>query len=273
MANKPAVSNGPIEITDNFGKQLSIPLSALYFDSAGSIKADHWPTYSATPSIQPAVNSWLGYLVDQGLLSPGAAPAPVPAFQLQARDAGSNGNFITVSFTNIAPAAKPADTKVDASVTETDTYTFLSPSTISGVLGASAGTGTRPGLVFLASKNPSLPVAGSGVLAGNPPQFVVPGAFTLQGVHSEADATLTTVTIQDVDASAQTFTLIVSWQKSATGVKLSDLDGQFKYVVDIIPPAGGFTVPPAAGVVTLAGGTDPVSITPSQARATVVGNS
>jgi len=277
MANRPVLGSGPIDISDaNFGRQLSIPLTSLYFDDQGTIKADQWPEYgSGTAQFKKNVDGWLSYLSKQSLLSPGKAPTAKPAFQIGARDPGSTGNFITVEFRNVVPDTKvPGNTTADVTVTETDTYTLLTPDTLEKVIGKSSGGGSKPGLVFLATATPILPAAGGGDLksagVGKPFIFDFAGAFTVQSKHDEADAALTNVKISAIDPVAKTFTLIATWKKTAPAVKLSDLGTTFGYELTVTPPKGVFSDPPAAGTVTLTGGSDPISVSAVKAQATVV---
>lgn len=269
MANKPVVSSGPIEITDSLGKQVLIPLTALYFDSSGKIKAEQWPAYTANPALQAPVDQWLAYLVKQGLITPGNIPAPKPAFQVEAKDPGSNGNTITVQISKVtADLVTPGNSTADVTVTETNTYSNLSPATILGVIGKVANTGSRPGLVFCSTIPPAMPPAAiSGNLAGSPPVFDVGGAFTLQGKEDVPAAPLTTITIQDVDAGTQTFTLIATWTKTVKAVAMSALDTQFGYVIHV---SGAVTAPPAAGTITLTGGADAMTVKATKAAATVL---
>jgi len=273
MPDKPVLGSAPVDITDaSTGRLFSIPLSSLYFDgSTGQIKADHWPEYgSGSGSFKKAVDGWLAYLVKQSLLVSGTAPPPQPAFSIKARDTGSTGNFVTVDFENITVDKNtPGNTTADVIVTETDNYTGLNAATVGNVIGTSAGGGSRPGLVFVASNNPTLPGAASGgklqsAGAGKPFQFDFGGAFTVQAKHDEAEAVNTQVDVKDIDTNAKTFTLTAVWQKKALGVKLSDLGTKFAYEIVVTPPAGGFA-PPASGPVTLTGGSDAIAAAPAQA--------
>jgi hypothetical protein len=250
-------------------------LTSLYFDDQGNIKADQWPEYVNGPSgFKASVDNWLGYLVKQSLVTPGKIPAAKPAFQIEAKDPGSTGNFITVEFKNITPDPKvPGNTTVDVTVTETDTYPLLTPDTLEKVIGKTSGGGSRPGLVFLATPTPILPAVGGGDLksagVGKPFVFDFAGAFTVQAKHDDPDAGLTNVQVTAVDTGAKTFTLTATWKKPAVAVKLSDLGTTFAYELTVTPPKGGFADPPAAGTVTLTGGADPVSVSAVKAQATV----
>ena len=268
MANKPVSSVGPVEITDSFGKQLVIPLSALYFDGTGQIKADKWPTYTATPTIQAPVDNWLSYLVGQGLVAAGDVAPPKPAFEVEARDPGANGNTITIEISNVTPdTATPGNSTADVTVTETDVYAGLGPATLGAVIGTLTTTGSRPGLVRLATGSPGLPAAMQGDLAGSPPALAVGSAFTLQAKADEPAAVATHVVVKDVNTGDSTFGLEATWTKSAAGMKLSDFDDEFDYVVHLAGPVGA---PPAEGTVTLVGGADSLAVSAAKAKGTVL---
>ena len=79
MINIPVLGASPVAFTDANGNQREIPLSQLFFDSNG-INATNWPPYYTYKSI---VDPWLGFLVAQGLLSPGAVPRESRAMDRQ----------------------------------------------------------------------------------------------------------------------------------------------------------------------------------------------
>ena len=120
-----------------------------------------------------------------------------------------------------------------------------------------------------------MPGEGEFDLTGSPAAWTVTknggggDAFTLQTVHDEADATKIHARVTQLDAGAGTFTLGVSWTKSAPGVGLKDLGTTFSFVITVAAPADGFA-PPGAGTVTLQGGSDAASILSAPAKATVI---
>lgn len=271
MAQKPASSSGPVQITDSVGKQLVIPLTALYFNDQGQIKADKWPLYTSQPALQAPIDKWLSYLVRQGLVAPGDVPPPLPAFTVEARDAGANGNAITIEIDNVTPdTATPGHSTADVTVTETDTYAGLTPSNLAATIGTLSAAGTRPGLVRLATSSPALPAAVEGDLAGSPPAFAAGTAFTLQSKVDDAEALTTHVVIKDVNTGQNSFTLVATWTKSVTGMQIDDLDSEFGYVVQLV---GTVSAPPAEGTVTLVGGADPLSVAAAKAKGTVLAGS
>lgn len=159
------VANGPVAFSDGSGRAFSIPLSLLDFDANGAIRAERWPLYLAH---QALLDVWLPYLQAQGVISEGEAAAPVEAMIITAKQAGAAGNTILLTIDNVRP--NPADNTIiifDATVTETSSYTGLTPATIKTVLGSVAGGGERPGLVFVSSAgDPQLPKEDSYPLTG-----------------------------------------------------------------------------------------------------------
>jgi hypothetical protein len=274
MPNLPVLGNGPVDFTTSTGGiQRSIPLAALYFDTTGQIHAEQWPEWTAldTPT-QNAVNGWLKYLVQQSLLVAGAAHLPVPAILIQAAEPGSSGNNISVEIDSVTPETPVENTTANVTVTETDTYLGLTLGTVGNVIGASAGGGTQPGLIFLASTGTpaEVPAAGSGgPLTETSPgskifQFDFKNNFVVQAKTESEDGGFTSVLITNVQPDG-TFTLTATWKKpgAPTPVALKDLASTFQYELAISAPSGGFAVP-AAGTVTLIGGSDAVGAVAAQ---------
>src|SRR5262249_22377317 len=160
----------------------------------------------------------------------------------------------------------PGSTKVDITVTATDTYTALTPATIGEVLGVDVTPGTRPGLVQVKGAGPyALPKVKDYTLAGgnggNATKDVDKRtgsgtAFTLEAKRAGADGNSIQVSIKDVNSTDQTFTLIASWSKSLAGVKLSDITADFGFLIKADPPIGGAFAPPAPATIVLVGGSD-----------------
>ncbi|HEV2956310.1 MAG TPA: hypothetical protein VGY55_11565 [Pirellulales bacterium] len=290
MSEAAVIGREPVSLLTSTGQQVSIPLTALYFDSNGKLHADRWPLYS---KFSADVDPWLAYLVKTGELTPAASPPPVAAMTITAADAGPAGNNIEVNFKNIVPdSANPPDPgkgTFDVDVVETDTYTGLSydstkstdPNFISNVLGIAdqdgkvTKAGTRPGLVLvLAGDTPAQP-------SNNPPltfsvtapataaTAAVAANFHLVAKKPGADGKNTTVTISSVDTGAKTFSLKAVWTLNATNKKLSDLSNLAGYEISVTVPAVGSTITalPAAGAVKLTGGAAAQSA--SNASATV----
>jgi hypothetical protein len=264
MVNIPALGASPVAFTDANGNQREIPLSQLYFDSNG-INASKWPLYSTYQSI---VDPWLKYLVGQNLLTPGPVPAGKPALVMTARETGAAGNAVNVSFANPTPNPDPNAATVDGTVSAAQTWSLLTAQSLANVLGTGPGTGSQPGLVFLKPPPPgagTMPVAGTVSASGTPVEAAVPRqgggtAFTLKPLFGDADAALLTVTVKDVDATNNSFSLVMNWTKSKTAVSLHDLVGAntnpFAYLVSFAAPPGGLVGPPNAGTIMLQGGVD-----------------
>jgi len=267
MALTNAIGNSPVLFTDDGGKQVSIPLSVLQFDGA-TIKPDGWPPYSSLSSAEKqTITDWLNRLVQSGVIAPNPVPPPSAALVLTAQDPGATGNNIQVVFSKIVPdTTTPGNTKTDIAVSETDTYTGLTPATIGGVLGVGTTAGQRPGLVHVKTAGAFvLPKAGDYTLAGGnggkaskdiDKNSGAGAAFTLEAKRDGADGNSIKVTIKDVDATGQTFTLVAAWTKSAAGVKLSDITTSFGFLIKADPPSGGVFAPPAPTTVVLVGGAD-----------------
>jgi len=252
MPKLEVLGNGPIAFTDQSGKMLLIPLSALTIDG-NTIQ-------TSPPYDKDEIRQWLQYLVNIGSLTPGTAPSPKPVMVIQATDPGLAGNNIQVIFSNIVP--DPGDptnadkTTFDATVTETDMYKGLSidstsPSFIKTVLGTDKAP--KSGLVHvLDTDNPSLPKAGIYPLTGGgasaKSSTQIPGdpsgtAFNVEAKKNGQDGDDTTVAISNVDATAKTFTLTAVWTQSVKEIKLADLpnklQGSSKYEIIVNKPNGG----------------------------------
>jgi len=270
MPETPVLAQSPLSLNAN-GKQHMIPLSALYFDSTGALKADRWPPYAVVNGPDKLVDKFLKRLESEGALQPGKQPAAKPAFTATAVTAGNV--LVQIDIANVAPdAVVAANSKADFVVTETDTYTGLTLATLTGTVGAVANGGSRPGLVFVSSAVGALPKNGVYPLAGDPGTVdIADGAagtsFTVTSRAGGADAALTSVEIKN--AASGTFTLIATWTKTANAQAMTGLAAAFAYVLTITPPAGGFLAP-AAGKIVLTGGSDGLVVSPVKASATVV---
>jgi hypothetical protein len=109
---------------------------------------------------------------------------------------------------------------------------------------------------------PELPKAGDYTLSGDPATKDIDKnagagvAFTVSAKSSGADGALTKATIKDIDSNANTFTLVATWAKTATGIQVTAVQTSFDYELTVSAPAGGKLAVPAAGTITLSGGTD-----------------
>jgi hypothetical protein len=313
MTSLPSVGGAPIAFVDSNGNQYSIPLSFVTFTSiTGAPTVSTWPGWTGPAGPDQAdVTAWLAYLTGQQLLAAATQPLPPAAFTMTARDAGSSGNDITISFGTVTPnTATPASTTVDVTVSTSQVYAGLTPASISTVLGAVPLGGTQPGLAYVSTPFTSLPTAATAIsfasnlalikhpngsvrarrrtmaskrpakskalLTGAPLMLDVAGSGggvlspTHDAASEAADAALLQAAISSVDSGAGTFTLMLSWTKSQTAIALSSLAATFAYLVTVTPPTGGFVYAPAANSsITLLGGTDPATIAPNSAGATV----
>src|SRR4051812_31174305 len=124
MATTPVLGNGPVRFTEaSSGKQFSIPLADLYFDTNDQIQSDHWLPRSAL-SEPEQLDHWLRNLVKAGLLAQDNAAPAKRAMLIQAAREGSSGNNIQVEISNVViNPSDPTASAFEARVTETDTYT------------------------------------------------------------------------------------------------------------------------------------------------------
>jgi hypothetical protein len=84
---KTALGSGPLSFTLD-GRQVSVPLSALYFDARGHLNADRWPGYANLSGEDQA--RLLAYLSDMARQRRIVAGKPLLASGKQApRDAGA----------------------------------------------------------------------------------------------------------------------------------------------------------------------------------------
>lgn len=257
------LANGPVTFTDDKGSQMAIPLPDLYFD-ATNIKADKWPPYkdSASQAFKDSVDAWLQYLVRNGELVKDTQAVTGDAMLITAKSPGATGNSIKIVISNIRDDANVPPNKIfDVTVTETDSYSGLTPATIKDVIGTAAGTGTKPGLVFVSSAAaPALPVAGDSPLAGAPAkvklkQADASTAFEVQAKDADADGANTVVTIKNI--AGQSFDMVVVWNKTKTGIKASEMQTNFGYELAVAAPPSGTTIlTPAPGAIVLSGGAD-----------------
>lgn len=267
-------ASGPIAFTDRTtGRQYSIPLSALEIDDSGVVqpKVD-WPPTAADGALKANINTWLAYLTKAGAISRRATPPP-PAMVIAAADGGASGNSIEITFKNVT------GNKFDVDVLEVDSYPDLTAATIEAVLGKLAGSGQKPGLVFVSSATPP---SDPGKVTAAPLVTAAPGtaaasldvkkgttvAFTLQAKNNSADGAKTEVTIPT--PSGGKFNLEARWSGSATQITAAEMDAHFGYIIKTTAPPGRPFGVPAEGKVTLSGGADPTP--PAKASATVLSN-
>jgi hypothetical protein len=274
MSNLPAILGWPVSIVDpHTGQQYQIPSSLISFNSStgvpfvtlpgGSPLAPFNDPTAKTPpgSIVPDL---LATLVNEGLLTPGTA-APVQGPTVTARDTGSQGNGISVTFSNPVPGVGgSADLTgvVDVSVSVTQVYTGLSGvfSFTPGLVQLSAAPSTEPpasGVVAPTSSPITWPVQDAPPASGT--TFVLLPKNTGSS-DSPADIALISVTVVAPTGTPQPpFSIFVRWAKRQTKVPLGSLLSQsgfpaspFAYVITL----GGSLLLPNAGIFTLTGGSD-----------------
>ncbi|HEX2039864.1 MAG TPA: hypothetical protein VHF47_09060 [Acidimicrobiales bacterium] len=269
MANTPAVLSAPIGFVDSQGKEHLIPAAALSFDASNALQLAYGPLTGADLA---DATTFLEHLVSQGVIVAAAKPPPKVGLVITAKDPGSQTNNITLSVTAVHDDPTDATTKLfTATVTETDTYTGLTPATLASVIGSTAGGGTRPGLVFVTTATPAAPKNGTYTLGGTGPYTADvlkadnTTAFTLEGKANDAEAKRTTVSVVN-DATGGTFTLTATWTKTATDIKVGDLAATFAYEITVAPAPGAAALAvPAPGTVQLSGGSDAAAARPASA--------
>jgi hypothetical protein len=275
--------NGPLEFTNADGRQISIPLSALYFDGNGTLQVDS-PWATAT-GLMPNTGV-LGYAQSEGLITPAPAPPPFAAMIIKAADQGTGGNNIQVVISDISPATDPTQTTFSITVTETDVYSGLTAATIESTLGSSTvsggslvpvKTGSSPGLVQVESGSvdtSGFPNSINGSLTGNPAELAVDGEgspaviFTLLAKKAGTDGATTQIDISSDSGSPPTsdnptFTLTATWSKMVNDVTLetlaSTIQSELGYEITVSLPGSGAYSVPAAAQSTLSGGTQGTS--------------
>ena len=262
MSETPVVAQSPISFNVS-GTHMMIPLSALYFNDQGKLKADRWPLYGANTT---AVDALLDRLIKEGVLRAGTKPATKPAFTATAVTPGTAVR-IEMEITNSVPdIPTPPNSKADFKTTESETYTGVQPAKLKERIGAAAGGGKSPGLVFVSSGGaPELPKAGVYPMVGDPALVDIPknagagNAFSLQSRAGGPNAALTSVEIKDVDVPGDNFTLIAKWTKTSPALAVSGLAAAIDYSAVVTAPAGGFKAP-VEGKISFSGGADAVAV-------------
>lgn len=271
MAYK-ALATGPVSFLDGNSNQQEIPLSAISFGPNGP-DASSWSNYAANSAL---IQQLLQQLVNQGLLTPNKQVAPSSALSITAAEAGTTGNVIQVTISNVSASAGTMTVAVSA----TEVYPGLTTATIGNALGTSAATAN--GLVYLQLNNDQPPENYSQNTSVAPDfTYAVPEAadatktaFTLAAVDSAdaADAANISVSVVPDPAPGTTFTLTASWTKTQNNVTLAMLTGAanpFALLVKFTVPPGGSGLP-APGTVTLQGGATASSIPAAPVSATLL---
>jgi hypothetical protein len=267
-----ALATGPVSFLDANSNQQEIPLSAIVFGPNGP-DASSWSNYAANSALIPQL---LQQLVAQGLLTPGTQSAPSAALTITANEAGTTGNVIQVTISNVDTIHNTMTVTVSA----TEVYPGLTPATLGAALGTSVATAN--GLVYLQSPDPQAPANYTQNTSTGPDYtYAVPEAppatgtaFTLAAVDlgGTADAANISVNVALDPAPATTFTLTASWTKTVNNISLTTLtdvaNPPFGLLVTFAGSAGGAL--PAPGTVTLQGGATASSTPAAPATATIL---
>lgn len=247
------LAGSPVSIVTSDGKQHGIPLSLLAIKD-GAVDASRLDA-----ALAAAAGPTLKALLASGAIRPGTASAPVMAMEVVAKLAGDFGNSIELTFADVQPdEGTPADTTCDLTVRLTDRREDLTAAIIDEQLGVGS-PGTKPSLITLKSATAGIPGAMAPTkLSGNPRELAVPlesGGGTAFTAKAAAGALLAdvTVAIEDVDTAANTFTLVIALDHTASDIALSGLSTRLGPIATVSAGAGGFA-PPAEGTIVLKGG-------------------
>lgn len=282
------IGNGPLTFTDSSGRQISIPLSVLTFDSSGSLVVDK-KKWTPPANEESLITNLLNYLVTNQLVTPISSASPKPAMVVNAAIPGAAGNHILIKIDYKPTKLDPDPTKVtfDVTVTQKDIYSGLKTSTVIDVLGSNKPKAEKQfGLVRVVDgsiADPNLLPDDSKPFELKLPASPPPNSasvditdkaskkvFTLEASQPGKDGELITVSFSDVKVTEKTFTLTAQWQKQITGVSIGNVQQKFadlSYLVTVaLPPSGIFSIP-ADDSTSLSGGAD--GQTPSSASATI----
>jgi hypothetical protein len=236
----PAVGEGPVAFIDDQGKQLSIPLTAIYFEN-GVVQSK----VSAG-----GLQEWLNYLVLQGQLAPGPTPTADSAMTFTAATAGAMGNDINVEVREIGTDTVEIKV-VENHVYEDLTFDSTSDNSVGTVLDSSGG------LVWakeVTATDTDVPASGL-VAPTTPGTDTVPATWEIKsppaaGVSTKlailearslgSEKGSMTIFVDNVDEDAKTFTLKVEWEITSTVVPAdlvaADPLPDLKFAVTVDPP-------------------------------------
>ncbi len=285
MANISALGSGPVSFLDGNGKQYSIPLMFISYPSATGAPAvaSNWPGWGAAPALaeQSVVNNWVGLLGTLGFMEPAPLPPALPSFIITANTPGVAGNAITVEF-----VSQDTSGNLTVTVSTTQTYTGLTytgtptSTLIQTVLGSATSSSTQP-LAYVSADSTTLPTATSGPVAFAAPSaganyvfdFGTHGELTANYQPTNSDAQYLSASISNVNSTAESFDLTLSWSKTVTGLTPATLGAAFSYLINVAPPPGGTygTNPTVPSTIVLVGGAAASgSAAPIAASATVI---
>lgn len=267
--------NAPLVFTTSLGQQRSVPLSALEFSGSSIQLATGWSTEfgAADSAILLALAQARAATGD---LVPTPAAPPVAAVTFTAAEAGPAGNNITVTVgTPSTTSALTAQVVITA--TETDTYHGLASASAAaaaiGVDTASTAAGAPPQGTGLVVVQAASVVTGAGLPQDNQ-TFSVTGATDVLAANGTStlfvleprpgfSGTPIPVTVK-LDSGGKTFTVQATFAAGNTTAValtgLASLPAAVTRLVTAAAPPGGLALP-AAGTVTLTGGSASVAAT------------
>jgi hypothetical protein len=266
----PAVADGPIAFLTDDGQQVLIPLSAISFDANGVKSTFNYD----------GLQAWLNYLVTQGRITPGPAPAAAEAMVFEAAVAGIEGNDILVEVEAVST------TTVRITVTETHVAEGLNfkvgDDNFVGKVLASGLVHVKTGFAGTATDDPDKTTM---ITTSDKTWDIKKGANVLMTLEAHSGGAgiekgTMTISIDQVDTTAHTFRLGATWKSTPiTVVAPGDLDTtkspltDLGFAVKVKKPASAPLALPAPGAVMLRGGAEIVPQVDAQpATATLLAN-
>lgn len=247
-----AAANAPVSFTGDDGRQFMVPIAHLFF-SEGAIQTN----FEALKN-EPAFLTWIQYLARNGQLRQTTQAAAQAMMELTAKAAGTIGNATTITIANVAPSTAP-DT-FTATVTESEEHAKVTAADIASL--PSELVSIDP-----ASPAPTTPKAGAYANSGTATTITIlaeDGVATAFVLNAKTAAATTTVTIGEVDAEDDSFSMSVVREKTKSGVKLTEVATEFGYAFDSVSLPGGSSLLPAAGTFHLSGGEAPRDAQPAK---------
>src|SRR5260370_40214512 len=109
MSELPVIASSPVAFSTEKLDYFLIPLSALYVDQSGVVKADRWAHYLQYRGI---IDPLVSQLQTDGILAAGPAPHNKTAFSGTAKNPGTNGVCVEITIHNDAAKTgePPAET-------------------------------------------------------------------------------------------------------------------------------------------------------------------
>lgn len=272
MTQTKAIGSGPIFFFTADGTLIDLPIGSVYFDENGI------GTTRPADSSSAKLLDWLKYLAKRGDIVPATTPVPAQSLIARAVTAGPPGNRIDIEVRRSVADA----TKVDITVTQTDTYEALTLASLASIdtsaclLKVKTNTAGAPDPAAL----DPVPVGGTAadpiwVLSDDTAGKTASLEPKRKGTGFAAADFRVTVSNVQAAAGGATFTLTVKWSKTVqnlamTGAtRIPDALSAFQYLVTFEAPADGYKLP-RPGTLTLTGGRDAVAA--AKASATLLAN-